>query len=421
MIKGGILMKKNSHFLAAGSLTVMGAGFLATIPFQHEVAGAFIHGGFEAGLVGGLADWFAVTALFRHPMGLPIPHTALLPKKREQLTNGIVHMVENEWLTKESIQSKLNQVQMSDYYIPMLEKNITNPSFQNGLTKVLHEGIESINIEWLASLIESKGKKIAKDIDSKKVISYLVDSCMANKYDEKIFDYVLYQIEDWARKDSSRDVLGRFALNALDNIQDGFFQMAIKSFANFLTEDKVGNIIQGAILKGLPNLHNTGNENRKLFLKQIRLGIEKLKDNDEIITNIDDWKNNLIDSWNASSFITEMLEQGKSSIIQFIHEDNFADKYMSPLLTKMVVKLKSNKETLSNIDSWINKQIVQIIESNHSKIGGLVRENLSKLDDDTLVEMVESNVGKDLQWIRVNGAICGFIIGLALEGLKLLF
>ncbi|MED3360759.1 DUF445 family protein, partial [Bacillus thuringiensis] len=66
----------------------------------------------------------------------------------------------------------------------------------------------------------------------------------------------------------------------------------------------------------------------------------------------------------------------------------------------------------------LQKQVVNLIEKNHSKIGKLVQENLDKLDDKTLIEMIENNVGKDLQWIRVNGAVCGFMIGLVLEGIK---
>ena len=71
-------------------------------------------GGFEAGLVGGLADWFAVTALFRHPMGIPIPHTALLPKNREKVTQSLINMLENDWLTKESIMDKFTQIHILD-------------------------------------------------------------------------------------------------------------------------------------------------------------------------------------------------------------------------------------------------------------------------------------------------------------------
>ena len=66
----------------------------------------------------------------------------------------------------------------------------------------------------------------------------------------------------------------------------------------------------------------------------------------------------------------------------------------------------------------VTKQVVSLVEKNHSKIGKLVQENLDKLDDKTLIEMIENNVGKDLQWIRVSGAVCGFMIGLVLEGIK---
>ena len=81
-------------------------------------------------------------------------------------------------------------------------------------------------------------------------------------------------------------------------------------------------------------------------------------------------------------------------------------------------KIKEDEQTVRKIEKWLQKQVVTLVEKNHSKIGKLVQENLDKLDDKTLIEMIENNVGKDLQWIRVNGAVCGFMIGLVLEGIK---
>ncbi|CKF58443.1 Predicted membrane protein [Streptococcus pneumoniae] len=81
-------------------------------------------------------------------------------------------------------------------------------------------------------------------------------------------------------------------------------------------------------------------------------------------------------------------------------------------------KIKEDEQTVQKIEEWLQKQVVTLVEKNHSKIGKLVQENLDKLDDKTLIEMIENNVGKDLQWIRVNGAVCGFMIGLVLEGIK---
>ncbi|UUZ90531.1 DUF445 family protein [Paenibacillus sp. P25] len=100
-------MSGNTKFTAAVSLGVMAAGFAATIPWSGQPWVKFLQNGFEAGLVGGLADWFAVTALFRHPLGIPIPHTALLPKNRERVTNALISSVEQDLLSKQSLKNKL--------------------------------------------------------------------------------------------------------------------------------------------------------------------------------------------------------------------------------------------------------------------------------------------------------------------------
>ena len=88
-----------------------------------------LHGGFEAGLVGGLADWFAVTALFRHPLGLPIPHTALLPNNRKRMTNALVSILRNDWLSKESIQEKVKHHSFYRKANCLYEKADTNRTF----------------------------------------------------------------------------------------------------------------------------------------------------------------------------------------------------------------------------------------------------------------------------------------------------
>jgi uncharacterized membrane-anchored protein YjiN (DUF445 family) len=86
-----------------------------------------------------------------------------------------------------------------------------------------------------------------------------------------------------------------------------------------------------------------------------------------------------------------------------------------------VDSIKENPETVQRGEAWIQQRIIGYLEQNHSKIGQLVQENLDKLDNETLIEMMEDKIGGDIQWIRVNGAICGFFIGVALAGIKLFF
>jgi uncharacterized membrane-anchored protein YjiN (DUF445 family) len=137
---------KKSKYFAKISLVIMGAGFLISIPFTDTFIGRLLQGGFEAGLVGGLADWFAVTALFRHPLGIPIPHTALLPKNRNKMINALISMLENDWLTKESIQEKIKQFKITERLIQVGQKEF--------IQMPLIKGLDLYCIRRLAMLIQ---------------------------------------------------------------------------------------------------------------------------------------------------------------------------------------------------------------------------------------------------------------------------
>src|ERR1700730_10781813 len=105
-------VKMRTRYIATLSLITMGIGFITTIFLQDNAMVQLLRGGFEAGLVGGFADWFAVTALFRHPFGIPIPHTSLLLKNRDKIANSLISALNNELLNKESITVKLKQFQL---------------------------------------------------------------------------------------------------------------------------------------------------------------------------------------------------------------------------------------------------------------------------------------------------------------------
>ncbi|WP_428911085.1 DUF445 family protein [Niallia sp. Krafla_26] len=112
------------------------------------------------------------------------------------------------------------------------------------------------------------------------------------------------------------------------------------------------------------------------------------------------------------------MEEIGQSLLVMLTKPQFVDIYIFPILESFLDQLSDKSP---EIDQWIQKQIILIIEENHSKIGNLVEENLNKLDNATLVDMIESHVGKDLQWIRINWVLCGFVIGIILTGIKVLF
>ncbi|ACK60616.1 DUF445 domain-containing protein [Bacillus cereus] len=412
-------MSLQTKYIAGISLGVMGVGFAASIPFQGTIAGEIIQGGFEAGLVGGLADWFAVTALFRHPMGIPIPHTALLPKNRKRVTKGLINTLENEWLTKESITNKVKEMQLAQMVLQIAEREIQSDAVKKGIVTIAEKAIVSIDTEKLAVIIEKELKTYLHTINTSNILQVLVDQLVVQEYDEKTLDYILVKVKDWTAQDEARYQLGSLGMKAMENIKvDGFLQFTLKSFMNIVDEDKIGGILQKFIISNINSLQDADNSTRQLILAKIRQEIINVKENEALLQELENWKEKWIANWNATDKIKEMLEQVQQRAVAFVNNEEFADKYVIPFLQKQMNKIKEDEQTVQKIEDWLQKQVVSLVEKNHSKIGKLVQENLDKLDDKTLIEMIENNVGKDLQWIRVNGAVCGFMIGLVLEGIK---
>ncbi|MED2126801.1 DUF445 domain-containing protein [Bacillus thuringiensis] len=412
-------MSLQTKYIAGISLGVMGVGFAASIPFQGTVAGEIIQGGFEAGLVGGLTDWFAVTALFRHPMGIPIPHTALLPKNRKRVTKGLIHTLENEWLTKESITNKVKEMQLAQMVLQIAEREMQSDAVKKGIVTIAEKAIVTIDTEKLAVIIEKELKTYLHTINTSNILQVLVDQLVVQEYDEKTLDYILVKVKDWTAQDEARYQLGSLGMKAMENIKvDGFLQFTLKSFMNIVDEDKIGGILQKFIISNINSLQEADNSTRQLILAKIRQEIINVKENEALLQELENWKEKWIANWNATDKIKEMLEQVQQRAVAFVNNEEFANQYVIPFLQKQMNKIKEDEQTVQKIEDWLQKQVVNLIEKNHSKIGKLVQENLDKLDDKTLIEMIENNVGKDLQWIRVNGAVCGFMIGLVLEGIK---
>ncbi|MGG4487931.1 DUF445 domain-containing protein [Metabacillus idriensis] len=411
-------MSNKSKNLAGISLAVMGAGFAATIPFQGSVAGEFLQGGFEAGLVGGLADWFAVTALFRHPFGLPIPHTALLPKNRNRMIRALVNTIENDWLSKNSIQTKLSQINLTEKLLPILEKEVHSDSFKKTMKSLMIQMIESVDFEKLAPLIQKQLKGYLTSDEVLNLLKALIHQVLERKYDEKSLDYFLMKAEEWASRRDQREEFGRFAMRAIDNGQaDGFLQFAIKSFRNIVNEEKLGKILQDIILNVIGGLRNPESEYRQAILERVRKELLGIQENHALLEEVD----RVISEWDPSEKLMTILKKTQIKTITFIEEGSFMDGHLMPFADQLIGKISADKEKTDAIESKIQEQITLFIEKNHSKIGKLVEENLNKLDDEKLIDMIENNVGKDLQWIRVNGAVCGFFIGIVLTGLKMLF
>ncbi|MFB5284961.1 DUF445 domain-containing protein [Peribacillus sp. Hz7] len=410
---------KASKKIARYSLIIMGVGYIATTPFEGSLWGGLLHGGFEAGLVGGLADWFAVTALFRRPLGLPIPHTALLPNNRKRMSNALVSVVKNDWLSKESIQEKVKHIPFTEKLIAIIAEQMQTDSFRKGLVQLIKKLIRYIDVEKLTPFIKKQITSTLANVEMRKFLQVISSQLINEQVDKKALDHILKKAEAWLRKEQTIHRLGTVSMNIINKIEaDGMLQFVLKSIQGLLNEEKLGNIVQNLLLSVVNSLKHEGETNREALLLYIRKELQGINDNRELVESVEKWKNQLLAKWEPDQTITESLQQIQEKALVFVEDKDFMDTYLIPLMNRILDNIQENS---ANIDHWIQKQIAVLVENNHSQIGNLVQENLDKLDNETLVDMIENNIGKDLQWIRVNGAVCGFVIGIFLTGVQALF
>jgi uncharacterized membrane-anchored protein YjiN (DUF445 family) len=417
-------MKKEAKYIATVSLGVMGAGFLATLPtaVSSTVWGTFLQGGFEAGVVGGLADWFAVSALFRHPLGIPIPHTALLPNNREKITKALVSTVQNELLSKETIRARLQQIRFLERGLELADKQLDNASLHKGLTALAKQALQAIDLEKLTPLLAEEIHKALQDVDTSRLIRTIVDSIEDGGYDGKTFDFVLDKVAAWAIKADTRDQLGAMAIKAFEGLQsNGFMAFAVNAFIGMVNEEKIGGIIQNFVLSYIEQMRTKNHPRRESVLTFIRNELHKLEHNPKLLAELESLKSKLPELFDLDEKLAQLLAKLKDKAEALIDEPDFVPQHVVPVIRRMLTSIRENPDMLHKGEDWIQEQIASYVEQNHSKIGQLVKENLDKLDNEKLTVLMEDKIGSDLQWIRVNGAICGFIIGLGLAGLKMLF
>ncbi|GAS84783.1 DUF445 domain-containing protein [Paenibacillus amylolyticus] len=411
---------KQTKKAAAWSLVVMGAGFAASLPFQGVPVGKLLVGSFEAGLVGGLADWFAVTALFRHPLGIPIPHTALLPKNRNKMTEGLVSAVENNLLNKDSITEKIADFKASETVLDTLTRELHNDGIKTMIDTLCKRILAGLPLEQIAPLVAREIKSQAGAFDLGPILERAAHQMTERGYDAKALDYGLKQAEEWLVKPETIMFLGESGMKAISGIQmNGLMQFAMNAFLGYMNEERLGGILQGYLFDRVEDMKREGSALRYKVLDLVRTQTVRLAISDSVQDGINSWKNNMLDGWNAEETVLNKLTELRDKALAAMEDGQYVDTYALPAIERVLVDLRADHELMTGMNAKIVDGVTTLLEKNHSKIGKLVRENVDKMDNATLVSMIEDKVGQDLQWIRINGAVTGFVIGIALTALQM--
>lgn len=354
----------------------------------------------EAGMVGALADWFAVTALFRHPLGLPIPHTNLIAGSKQKIGNNLGQFVTDNFLTEATLQPRLQKLAIAEKVGQWLLQ-------ENNRLRVLKE-ITAIIKNIMASI---------KDADIEKIISEQA-SALINKIPlNKVASDAIAKIID---ENVQQDWITTLAGYLKDFLSENrlLVQKKVREESHFLIPGFVDDIIAEKITNGgirymneiVSNLNHPARTQITGKLKDIAADI---KNGGKWTERLDSLKNNLLSPDQVSQYSTMLWQYLKKQIQDDISKpESGIQNYLNILLKDIAISLTTDTQRQQSINSFIQEQALSLILKYKTAAAELISQTIANWPADELSTKLELEVGKDLQFIRINGTLVGGLVGL---------
>ena len=395
-------MKRNASMLLLAAVLL----FVIAIYFKIPMLQAFS----EAAMVGGIADWFAVVALFRHPLGIPIWHTAIIPVKKNEIGENLGSFVSEEFLNREKLEIKLDEfnfaTKASDWLsqkenadkiadgialnlIPVILKTIKDEDIKRFIQVQFKEKLEAINFgDWVALALEPLQKGNIKDEFLTNILEVMSTELSNNK-------------ELIRKKVKQSTPFLSFGL-ADKSISEGIFN----GLQEFLDEAKnpqseIRFKIDEYVHDFLDKVKNS--EEMRIKINNIIMGFAGKKEVQDYISGI----------WDEIKLsITNDLEKGDQSAIK---------NNISSLVQGFGNGLKEDKVMVNKINNFIKIDLLSVLLNNKKVIGDLISSTVKSWDGKEVSEKLELEIGKDLQYIRINGTLVGGFIGLLIYGVEWIY
>lgn len=399
----------------------------------------------EAALVGGIADWFAITALFKKPLGFPW-HTAIIPRNRDKVIAAVAGMVENELLSPKTLKSKISEINIINGLIHYIENN---KKLENIFLGIIEKNgtrfIDNLDTEEISAFVEKVLKDKLIQLDLSLYLSRLLKFAVKSNECEKLLAIILGEIINKVQQETTRDGINKIINEAIeDNLgkTSGFkkvmleLALGIAKDTNSINTAEVSEAIQEQVLLLLDGLKDETNPEHIKMLSKIEDIVVKLQNDEKIIDSVEKWKLDTIDKISFSDEINKIInnivdavkysikkenlkedkvfaENQNGQTINEIYNENarLASVWIRNQLNVYWKSFKTNEEAKKTIDGYIKEVIYKIIKAEHSLIGVMVKKVLNNMTDASLNEFINAKAGNDLHWIRINGCMIGAIFG----------
>ena len=385
--------------------------------------------GFEAGTIGALADWFAVSALFHH---IPLPvigrHTNIIVKNRQKLTEAIVELVTTKWLSPDIIYAKLEGIKITSGIFRVLEKPRNLHLGVDLIRQVLVQLVENLDAAQLVNLLRSWFKE---RVDSKAIAvplgSWLEKMVLQDEHQplvQRVLQESTTALDDSATRAIIHDKL-KSVLASYEQ-QDVLKKVTVK-IAKW-TKGLDIDVLTDRLLHMVREMANEaqsdpGHPLRKKLDDSLLELTQKLKTGDaSTMVFMEGLKTKVVEDAELQSMFLTLVVRVKTVVEDQLHSNETASmEFIKEKARNMIRKYKTDESLLATIDDWIKTTVSQLVNKHHHEVGNMVRESLLKLDDQEMMQQIKEKVGDDLQYIRLNGAVVGGLVGILIALARLAF
>lgn len=389
---------------ATGLLVLMTVIFVGSRIFHGEYAWiGFVEATAEAAMVGALADWFAVTALFRHPLGLKIPHTAIIPRRKDSIAEQFGAFVQQNFLSEDIISEKVQSMKLSRRVADWIVQPDNADAIADQVTAGLSGVVKVMNDRDIQTLIETKVESKIRDTSFAPLIGELLTFITSGRRQQDLFD-VFVKIGQNLLEDSD------------DDIREKVQQETPWWFPGSLDRAVYHKIVRG-VSKTLYDMQvDIYHPVRVRMMQMSNEFMEQLKHSDDIREKEVAIKDDILNEKAVRDFTQSLWTDIKALILE---QSENPDAELKHAIRDAVIKFGESIQDDSNladkIDGWADDTARYLIRTYGHEVSGLISETIEGWDPTATSERIELQIGKDLQFIRINGTIVGGLAGFTIH------
>ena len=398
---------KKMRYLATGLLIAMAVVFVLAHLYEvgHPIVG-FVRAFAEAALVGALADWFAVTALFKHPLGLPIPHTAIIQKNKDRIGASVAAFLEQNFMTHAVVSAEMHRLDFVGAMSHWLARDNNSASVSRQIVGGLPAALRLVDDVQVGRFIRARIDEGLRQVRVASLLATILSMLLADRQHQELFDQLLTIVASALEK------------NHL------FIRQKIHEHSPRWMPRKVDDQFFIRLLEGLgsviDDMREPDSEWRARFQEAVEELVHKLRTSPEYEARIA----SLVNAGLAQPDFHALIDRFWQALRRRLLDDlaspqSRIETQLTRAISAFAVALENDPQVYDTLNNWLREWATNAIVQQRGTIAALVERVIRQWDAETVSQKFEQYVGSDLQYIRINGTVVGGLVGVLLHAVSM--